>query len=108
MTVFEISIDTYKESPESYDLVDIRRADEYHKGHISAIRHVPLETMFVDFLEATSAAGSQDKVYLFVCARGQRSLHAALLAHDMGVRGVSLKGGMLAWAHAGLGVVVEV
>ena len=43
---------------------------------------------------------AEDKTFVFYCASGWRSLLAAQVAQQMGLRCVSLRGGFAAWRHA--------
>lgn len=80
------------------DLVDVRDANEWARGHLPGARHVPLDTVRADPRKALP----RDKV-LLVCARGARSLVAARLADELGHHEVySLDGGTSAWAELGL------
>jgi rhodanese-related sulfurtransferase len=80
------------------DVVDVRDASEFTKGHIPSARLVPLEQ-----LKANPRAALKEDGVLFVCARGVRSLVAAKLAEAVGfARLYSVGGGTLGWASAGL------
>lgn len=84
------------------DVVDVREAREWATGHVPGARLVPLDALRAD----PAAALPKDNV-IFVCAKGTRSATAAKLADARGLKQVySLDGGTLAWAKAGLPIVV--
>lgn len=78
----------------SYVLMDVRQPEEYSHGHIPGARLVPLPQLIrsIDDLPA-------DKELVFYCHSGGRSMSAAVMAEEMGVKGpiYNLNGGMLAW-----------
>jgi rhodanese-related sulfurtransferase/transcriptional regulator with XRE-family HTH domain len=87
---------------EEMDIVDVREPNEYATGHVPGARLVPLEQVRADAKKALP----KDNVVL-VCAKGMRSATAAKLAEAAGLTKVySLDGGTLAWATAGLPIVV--
>jgi rhodanese-related sulfurtransferase len=85
------------------ELVDVREADEFSRGHIPGARLLPLST-----LRAAPRASLPRDGVLFVCAGGVRSQTAARLAEHYGVTRVyNLAGGTKAWAKAGLPIVTD-
>ena len=83
----------------SAELVDVRRPDEWEKGHIPGARHIPLN-------ELSSRAGELDEArpVVFYCAVGERSLAAAEAFRAAGREATSIAGGIGAWEQAGLPV----
>lgn len=87
---------------EDLDIIDVRERREYLTGHVPRARLLPLETLRAGAKNALP----RDNV-VFVCAKGMRSQTAAELAQAIGLQQVySLEGGTLAWATAGLPIVV--
>jgi rhodanese-related sulfurtransferase len=85
------------------EVVDVRDPSEWSTGHIDKARLVPLEQ-----LRASPKASLKRDGVLFVCAAGVRSETAARLAVAHGLSGVyNLKGGVRAWAKAGLPLVSD-
>ena len=77
-------------------LVDVRRDDEWAKGHIEGAEHVPLDQL------AARADELGEGPVVFYCAVGERSLMAAQALSGAGADAVSLAGGIAAWQQAGL------
>src|SRR4051794_20565858 len=87
---------------EDLDIIDVREQREYQTGHVPNARLVPLGV-----LRAGAAAALPRDNVVFVCAKGSRSQAAAELAIGVGRKQVySLEGGTLAWATAGLPIIV--
>lgn len=84
------------------DIVDVRDPGEWATGHVPGARLVPLAQLRA----GPEGALPHDNI-AFVCARGVRSAAAARIADELGRAPVfSLDGGMIAWAAAGLEIVV--
>jgi rhodanese-related sulfurtransferase len=80
------------------DVVDVRDAPEWDRGHLPHARLVP----FHQLKSRPRQSLTRDGV-LFVCARGVRSLNAARLAEEAGFHVLySLDGGTTSWVDAGL------
>jgi len=87
----------------SYDLVDVRDANEFAAGHIPGVRNVPLDQLRAD---PEAALPKRDGI-IFICARGVRSLTAAKVAERLGYTTLyNLEGGTIAWSKAGHPVLV--
>jgi len=85
------------------DVVDVREAREWSRGHLPGARLVPFERI----RQSPKAALPKDNV-IFVCAAGVRSEAAARVAEQYGFANVyNLKGGTRGWANAGLPLVVN-
>lgn len=85
-----------------YIFVDVRESDERRQsGIIPGAFTCPrgmLEFLIDPNFPAHNEIFSQDKTYVFYCARGLRSLFAAKQASDMGLKSVkNLAGGFLVW-----------
>lgn len=80
------------------DVVDVRDAPEWDRGHVPRARLVP----FHQLKSRPRQALPRDGV-LFVCARGVRSLNAAKVAEEAGLHTLyNLDGGTSSWVSAGL------
>lgn len=81
-------------------LVDVREPEEWTAGHAPSAQHIPLGRL------ANKLAGlPRDRDVLFVCHSGARSGRATDLARRAGLtRALNVRGGMSAWARAGLPV----
>jgi len=80
------------------DVVDVRDAPEWDRGHVPHARLVP----FSHLKSRPRQALPRDGV-LFVCARGIRSLNAARVAEEAGFHKLyNLDGGTHSWVNAGL------
>ena len=87
------------------DVIDVRDHDEWSAGHLPAARVIPLDVLRAD---TDRALQGNPAGVLFVCARGVRSLNAAMMAARLGYdRVYSLDGGTSAWAAAGLPLVAS-
>ena len=85
----------------SVTLVDVRRLDEYDRGHVDGSFHVPL----ADIASGAPSVLPDDKKtpILALCKVGERSVTAMLLLKAKGYRDVkSIRGGLDAWVAAGL------
>jgi sulfur dioxygenase len=78
-------------------LIDVREQQEWNEGHIEGAQLVPLAT-----LPGRMGEWSHDDPIAVVCRSGARSGRAAQQLEQAGFKRVaSLRGGVLAWAHAG-------
>ncbi|WP_327382131.1 rhodanese-like domain-containing protein [Streptomyces sp. NBC_01207] len=83
-------------------LLDVREQPEWNAGHAPGAVHVPLSRLVTGTgLPATA----QGRPLLVICRSGHRSQQAARLLAGRGAEAVDVKGGMQAWASAGLPVV---
>jgi phage shock protein E len=80
-------------------LLDVRQPDEYRSGHIEGARLIPLGELGQRLAELP-----RDAEIICVCHSGNRSSHATRLLGDRGYQAINLRGGMIAWAGAGLPV----
>ncbi|HVA60159.1 MAG TPA: rhodanese-like domain-containing protein [Mycobacteriales bacterium] len=81
-------------------LLDVREPAEWAAGHAPEAVHVPLGQLL-----AGKAAVPADRRVVTVCRSGARSSRAAKYLSGQAVHVVNLRGGMTAWAAAGLPVV---
>ena len=74
-------------------LIDVREPREFDAGHLSGSVNIPL-----GLLDSQFPALSQDKLPVFICRSGARSLRACGIAARRGAqRFATLDGGLLAW-----------
>ncbi|RJG41206.1 rhodanese-like domain-containing protein [Mesorhizobium sp. DCY119] len=91
-----------------YTLVDIRDVRELERdGTIPESMHAP-RGMLEFWIDPESPyhkpAFAEDKTFVFFCASGWRSLLAAKVAQEMGLKSMSMLGGFSEWKKAGLPV----
>lgn len=79
-------------------VIDVRRQDEWDRGHISQAELLPLEGIY-SFGKALQDLGiDEDEDVIFVCAMGQRSATASEIALVAGLKRVyNLAYGMNGW-----------
>ena len=78
-------------------LLDVREKHEWNAGHAPAARHLPLGTLPTRLTELPT-----DRPIITVCHTGMRSARAAAILARHGHEVYNLRGGMRAWAGAGL------
>jgi rhodanese-related sulfurtransferase len=77
--------------------VDLQDDDDYRAGHIAgSMRADP------DDLDGAAEPLDEDRPVIVVCADGERSGEVAADLRERGLQAAVLKGGMKAWAGAGL------
>ena len=87
------------------EIIDVRGITERHKEFIPGSAHVFLAKM----LEEAKRFAASDKVHVFQCRTGPRSMIAASIAQRAGAKHViNLDGGIEAWKRAGFPVDSEV
>jgi adenylyltransferase/sulfurtransferase len=74
-------------------LVDVREPQEWAMGRIPGSLHIPLAQIPARFAEIP-----QDRLAVFICAAGMRSLAACRFAVQSGRDAVNLEGGLYAWS----------
>jgi rhodanese-related sulfurtransferase len=85
------------------DVVDVREAREWSRGHLPGARLVPFDRL----RQAPKTSLPRDGV-IFVCAAGVRSEAAAKVAEASGLARVyNLSGGTRNWVNHGLPLVRE-
>ncbi|MGD2061237.1 MAG: rhodanese-like domain-containing protein [Acidimicrobiia bacterium] len=80
-------------------LVDVRTRQEWKTGHAPVARHISLAS-----LENQMGRIPKDRTVLAICATGSRSARATAMLRGVGYEARNVKGGMRAWARAGLEV----
>ncbi len=83
-------------------LLDVRERAEWTAGHAPGAVHAPLSALLAGAGLPPAARG---RPLMVVCRSGHRSQQAARILTERGVGAVDVKGGMNAWAAAGLPVV---
>ncbi len=87
---------------EPVDLIDVRTAVEWHKGHAVGARHVPLSQLDPATVMAGRVGKLDDPIYV-ICATDARSASACEAFHRAGfLQAVNVEGGTDAWEDAGL------
>jgi rhodanese-related sulfurtransferase len=80
-------------------LVDVRTRQEWKSGHAPRARHISLAS-----LEQQMGRIPMDRTTLVICQTGSRSARATAFLQRAGHDARNVKGGMRAWARAGLQV----
>lgn len=80
-------------------LLDVRETSEWNSGHAPNARHIPLGALPARLGELPAG-----RPVVAVCQSGMRSARAARLLARQGHEVYNLRGGMRAWAGAGLPV----
>ena len=83
-------------------LLDVREHHEWSCGHAPKARHIPLIQ-----LGARAGEMPRNREVLVVCRSGARSSRAAKMLSAQRGDVANVKGGMSAWARAGLPVVAK-
>lgn len=100
----EIDVSELKErlaSDEKIRLIDVRSDMEYKQGIIEGGEFMPLETVPAKIGEI-----SNDVTNIIYCRSGQRSANACMfLAQEAEIKAINVRGGIIAWAHAGYPVI---
>jgi rhodanese-related sulfurtransferase len=78
-------------------LIDVREPAELSEARIKDARHIPLGQ-----LPSKLGELDRDRPVAFLCRSGSRSAVAARSATKAGLDAANVKGGMAAWARAGL------
>lgn len=69
--------------------LDVRRIDEYERGHAAQALHMPL-----DLLRLKERLLDKNKIYLCYCDNGKRSQSAVFLLTHLGYQAYALRGGV--------------
>jgi rhodanese-related sulfurtransferase len=81
-------------------VVDVRRPEEWHRGHIAEAELVTIEGVYTFGKALQDLNLPQDEDIIFVCAAGQRSAMASEIALLVGFKRVyNLANGMNGWMH---------
>ena len=92
-----ISVDEAQSQLGQFYILDVRQPVEFESGHIKGAKLVPLNRLAEEVKTLP-----EGKDILCVCRSGARSGSAARRLNKAGLQAVNLRGGMLAWARAGL------
>jgi rhodanese-related sulfurtransferase len=94
---------TIKVNREDAVLLDIRSADDFKKGHITAARNIPLAQLSK---ELAKLENDKNKPIIVICQAGMSAQGAAKQLINAGFGQVAvLRGGMSKWLEASLPVV---
>ncbi|MFI8361683.1 rhodanese-like domain-containing protein [Streptomyces sp. NPDC085612] len=85
-------------------LLDVRERAEWNAGHAPGAVHAPLSSLLGG---AALPVAAQDRPLVVICRSGRRSRQAVGLLTGRGAEAVDVEGGMIAWAAAGLPVLVD-
>jgi rhodanese-related sulfurtransferase len=98
-TEFDLPPDRVKELVDSGEaqLVDVREDYEWDAGRIAGAVHIELER-----LPGRAAEIDKDKPVVFQCRMGRRSAFAVEAFRNGGFDAYNMRGGIQAWAEAGL------
>ena len=83
--------------PQKPYVLDVRQPEEFRDGHISGSRLIPLGELNRRMKELP-----QEREIVCVCHSGNRRSSAARQLSAAGYNVSNLRGGMIAWARAGL------
>ncbi len=78
-------------------LVDVREPAELRSGRPAGATHIPLRQLSGRLSEL-----DRGRPVAFLCRSGARSGRAARLATKAGYDALNVRGGVIAWTHAGL------
>ena len=78
-------------------LIDVREPSELSEARVKGARHIPLGQ-----LPAKLGELDRDRPVAFLCRSGSRSAIATRSATKAGLDAANVKGGITAWARAGL------
>ena len=78
-------------------LIDVREPSELNEARIKGARHIPLGQ-----LPAKLGDLDRDRPVAFLCRSGSRSAIATRSATKAGLDAANVRGGITAWARAGL------
>ncbi|WP_078890669.1 rhodanese-like domain-containing protein [Streptomyces sp. NRRL B-1381] len=85
-------------------LLDVREEAEWRSGHAPGAVHAPLTALAA---HAAIPVGARGRPLVVICRSGHRSQQAAKILAERGADAADAKGGMIAWAAAGLPVTDE-
>ncbi len=80
-------------TPDAYFVLDIRKADDYAKGHIKGAVNVPFGPELANNLDKIRAA-AQGKTFVVTCYSGQTAGQTVSALNIAGVKAISLQFGM--------------
>src|SRR5512140_2214099 len=80
-------------------ILDVRQPEEFRSGHIPGAKLIPLGELRTRMNELP-----KNQEILVICQSGNRSLSATRQLTSAGFYAINVRGGMIAWSHAGLPV----
>lgn len=83
-------------------VLDVREIEEFEAGHIAGAISLPLSTIVEEY-QKIEINGS----VIVNCRSGARSARATAFLRSVGIDARNLKGGVIAWTHAGLPLVTD-
>lgn len=86
---------------DSVQLVDVRTAEEFSEGHITANKTRNIDAMKPDFMELAEKELDKGKTVAVYCRSGRRSADAARRLAGAGFKVIDLKGGIIEWQKRG-------
>jgi len=95
-----VKLDAVKDQMDSFNVIDIRDAEAFGKGHIEGAVNMSKEDLANNLEQLPT-----DKPILVVCYSGQNASHTAGALRIAGYNAISLIGGMGAWDGAELPTV---
>ncbi|HAE63069.1 MAG TPA: rhodanese-like domain-containing protein [Eubacteriaceae bacterium] len=84
-----VNVNDLADIKEKINLVDIREPYEYHRGHLSGAKNIPMGTL----LSNPDKYLSKDKTYHIICQSGGRSLSACNELDSAGYDVINVGGG---------------
>jgi rhodanese-related sulfurtransferase len=84
-------------------VLDVREDYEWTAGHIDGAKHVPM----MELPQQVQHELQPDQQVVVVCRVGSRSAQVTAWLVRNGFDAVNLDGGLVAWEHAGRGLVSE-
>ena len=82
---------------DGWTVIDVREPYEREAGHVAGTRHIELER-----LASQAETIERDRPVIFLCRIGSRSGMATQAFRASGYDAYNLRGGLTAWAEAGL------
>ncbi|MEN2665985.1 rhodanese-like domain-containing protein [Listeria aquatica] len=81
-----------RQNTANYQIIDVRDAEDFKKGHIPAARNIPIHELGERFIELDPKID-----YAIICYAGGRSEQASIFLSGKGYRVTNVMGGMGAW-----------
>lgn len=78
---------------ENIEIIDVREADEFTRGHILGARNIPLAGILMN----TDIFLDKEKKYFLICESGTRSSYVCSMLEKQGYHVVNISGGMIAY-----------
>lgn len=88
-------------SKDKFTLIDVRNAGECEDHHIEGSLHIPFYNLD-EFLIKNKRRFAEKEAVIFICRHGNTSRIASYKAEQLGIKSISLKGGMTEWSRLDL------